>query len=313
MRLSGVDVNLLVALGALLEERNVTHAGLRINMSQPAMSTALARLRTHFDDELLRRTGRTYELTDLGGELLPLVRRALDGVEAVLEPSTVFDPTQSTRLFTISLSDYAMTVLVEPLLALLSEQAPGVRVDMDPIPEQDIDPVTHLMRRDFLISALGYGFPGRRQSVFSDRFVCVVAADNDRLVEGRLGLDDIAVMPHAKASFGFGALTPADRALLEAGVEARVAVTVQGLLSLPFAVTGTDLCAFVPRRLALRCHTALELAIVDVFDEPVELVEAAHWHPSRSKDPSLLWFREVLGQLTEVLREESMEGTAASS
>ncbi len=296
----GVDVNLLVALRALLEERNVTRAGLATNMSQPAMSAALARLRTHYDDELLRRTGRSYELTPLAEQLLPQVTAALDAVARALDPWARFDPTTSTRQFTVSGSDYALAVLVEPLLGVLGQQAPGITVDFDPVPLPGSDMVAHLMRRDVVIGALGFGLPGRRQMVFSDRFVCVVSAANPRLREGRLSLTDLADLPHV-AAFGGQLVTAADEVLLAAGIRPRVEVTVEGLLALPFAVSGTDLCAFVPERLLARAPTTLDLVVAEVPLEDPELAEAAHWHPSRQDDPSVQWLREVLQQVSATL------------
>ena len=296
----GVDVNLLVALRALLQERNVTRAGLAINMSQPAMSAALARLRSHYGDELLQRTGRSYELSPLGEELLPQVTAALDAVAGALDPWARFDPTTSTRRFTVSGSDYALAVLVEPLLSVLSRQAPGVTVDFDPVPTPGSDMLAQLMRRDVMIAALGYGLPGRRQMVFSDRFVCIVAAGNPRLRDGRLTREDLAGLPHV-ATFGGQGVTPADQVLMEAGIQPRIEVTVQGLLALPFAVSGTDLCAFVPERLLDRCPSTLDLAVAEVpLDDP-ELAEAAHWHPSRQSDPSVQWLREVLKEVSAAL------------
>jgi DNA-binding transcriptional LysR family regulator len=296
----GVDVNLLVALRALLEARNVTRAGLAINMSQPAMSAALARLRAHYGDELLQRTGRTYELTPLAEELLPQVREALDTVAAALDPWSRFDPSTSDRRFTVSGSDYALAVLVEPLLRVLRSQAPAVTVDFDPVPRPGSDMVSHLMRRDIVLGAAGYGLPGRRQMVFSDRFVCIVSSDNPRLHGGRLTLDDLAEMPHVSA-FGGELVTPADLVVVEAGIQPRIEVTVQGLLALPFAVSGTDLCAFVPERLLARCPSTLRLAVADVpLDDP-ELAEAAYWHPSRHDDPSVRWLRAVLAEVSALL------------
>ena len=297
----GVDFNLLIALRVLLEERNVTRAAVAANMSQPAMSAALARLRLHYGDELLRRAGRAYELTPMATQLLPEVIATLQTVETALAPWAAFRPATSHRQFTVSGSDYALAVVVEPLLATLGRQAPDVTVDFDPLPAPGSDYEAHLMRRDLLISALGYGMPGHRQVVFSDRFCCVVAADNPRLRDGRLQLEDLAELPFAVASFGTGSLTPADEMLAEAGITPRVEVTVQGLLPLPFAVSGTDLCAFVPERLLRRCPSSLGLVTAEVpLDDP-ELVEAAHWHPSRHADPSVQWLRTVLADVARVL------------
>ncbi|MGY1812594.1 LysR family transcriptional regulator [Blastococcus sp. SYSU D00820] len=298
----GVDFNLLVALRALLEERNVTRAGAVVNMSQPAMSAALARLRAHYGDDLLVRSGRTYDLTPLAAELLPEVTAALGAVAAALDPWAGFDPASTTRRFTVTGSDYALAVVVEPLLAALGRQAPGVTVDFDALPPPGTDLTTHLMRRDLIIGALGHGIPGRRQVVFSDRFVCVVASGNPRVRGGRLDLDDLAALPHATATFGSGtAVTPADELLAETGVQRRIEVTVEGLLALPFAVAGTDLCAFVPERLLQRCPRSLDLQTVQVPMDDPELVEAAHWHPTRHADPSIRWLRDVLTEVSAAL------------
>ena len=299
----GVDFNLLVALRALLAERNVTRAGAAASMSQPAMSAALARLRTHYGDELLVRTGRSYELTPLAAELLPQVTAALDAVAGALDPWATFDAATSTRRFTVSGSDYALAVLLEPLLAVVHRQAPGVTVDFDPIPLPGTDQLAHLLRRDLLIAAMGFDLPGRRQVVFSDRFVCIVSVDNPRLRDGRLTLADVAELPHV-AAFGSSTPTPADAVLAEAGIVPRVEVTVQGLLAVPFTVSGTDLCSFVPERLLERCPDTLRLVVAEVPLEDPELAEVAHWHPSRHADPSVRWLRGVLREVSTALGHE---------
>ena len=138
-RLREVDANLLLSLHALLEERNLTHAGERMTMSQPAMSGALARLRKHFDDELLVRVGRGFELTPLAEQLRPEVAEAIEAAEALLGNQREFDPASSSRRFTVSMSEYAMTVLAEPLTRLLAEQAPACTVALDPI---DVGPTS---------------------------------------------------------------------------------------------------------------------------------------------------------------------------
>ena len=292
--LPGVDLNLAVALAALLEERNVTRAGERVAMSQPAMSAALARLRTHFGDELLHRVGRRYELTPLGAELLPVVRRALAAAEIALGHRAGFDPATSDSHFTVAISDYAITVLAEPLLTTLAARAPHVALDLEPLPPAGSDLPSHLLRCDLMVGPLGYRLPGSRTVVFRDRFVCIVAAGHPRLRDGRLTLEDLAAMSHAALGSGGMDDTPADRLLASLGVRRRVEVTVQGLLPLPLAVSGTDLCAFVPARLAARCRAPLGLVTPEVPFALPELVEAAHWHPSRSGDPALAWLRDLI-------------------
>lgn len=299
----GMDVNLLVALGALLEEQNLTRAGEQIAMSQPAMSGALARLRKYYDDELLIRVGRHYELSPLGQQLLPKVREALGQAARTLAAAQTFDPATSVRTFSISISDYALTVLIDPLLTLLAQRAPGVDVEFDPVPYDPAQLESQLLRRDLIVAGAALGVPGRRQAIFRDRFVCLASRDNPLVHHGSLTLAELSTMPHAVGSFGPHTQTPADRALAEAGVGREAAVTVSGLLPLPFVVSGTDLVAFVPERLALRCLDGLDLQVVTTPLEPVPLIEAAHWHPSTSGEAGLQWLLGLLQEVATTVRQ----------
>ena len=181
MSLGGTDLNLMVALRALLEEGNVTKAGAKIGKSQPAMSTALARLRRHYQDELLVRVGRDYELTPFAKALVPSVQQTMQCVELALDTGQRFDPATSRHAFRIDATDYAITVLAEPLLRRMAEVAPGIRLDFDAIPD-DMHESEHGLRNcDALIGPLGFGFPGSQAPLFRDRFVCVVDPANPRL------------------------------------------------------------------------------------------------------------------------------------
>src|SRR4029453_2309123 len=149
--LRDVDANLLLLLHALLEERNLTHAAARMTMSQPAMSGALGRLRKHFGDDLLTRSGREYELTPFAQQLRPAVADAVEAAEALLGNAREFDPRSSTKQFDVSMSEYAMTVLAEPLIRLLREQAPGCSVSFDSVPPSRDQFEGQLMRRDLIV------------------------------------------------------------------------------------------------------------------------------------------------------------------
>lgn len=304
-RTRDIDYNLLPALLALLEERNVTRASQAANISQTAMSIALGRLRKHYGDELLVRVGRGYELTPLAETLLIEVRGALQAVSAALHPWAEFDAATSTREFTVSGQDYALAVLSAPLLAALGAQAPGVTVRFDPFPPEGTDLLAHLLRRDLLLGALGLGIPGRRQSMFSDVLVGLVAATHPRLCDGALDPAAVATMPYARASFGAKGPTLIDELLSEAGLHPRVRVTVPGLLELPFVISGTDLWAFAPQRLTRLCPSSLNVIAVDVPVEPVHMVEAAYWHPTRQEDPGHQWLRSVLTQVCLGLDEQA--------
>src|SRR6476469_4673095 len=126
--LASLDLNLLVSLDALLQERSVTKAAARMGLSQPALSASLARLRRHFGDELLTRVGNDYRLTPLAVQLTELVRIALAGAERVFAAQPTFDPASSTREFVVLVSDYVIVTLGDTIAQLLMTEAPHTRL-----------------------------------------------------------------------------------------------------------------------------------------------------------------------------------------
>jgi DNA-binding transcriptional LysR family regulator len=297
--ISGLDLNLLVALEALLEDRNVTRAGERINMSQPTMSSALARLRLHFGDELLVRSGRRYQLTPAAERLLPTVQEALRQVERTLTRTLEFDPLTSARRFSVALSGYSIAVLSEPLLRQVRELAPGVRLELWPIALSIQEADRGLLQHDLLIAPVGFRPGGQPEVIFRDRFVCVVDPGNPRLADGRLSLQDLAVLPHAAATLPHAELDPVGPVLEELGVAREVHVTTAGWLPLPFVVAGTDLVATVPERLARQVAAAARVVVAEPPFGRVELVEAAWWHPMRAADPALAWLHDIVIRAAE--------------
>lgn len=296
-----VDVNLLVVLDAILNERNLTRAGDVLGMTQPAVSGALARLRQQFDDPLLVRDGRSFELTSKGEELIPLVTEAMTEVSRLLDLSPVFDPATSSRTFMISGSDYALAQMTPILLDLLETQAPGVHIEFDYLPLDARVSVDDLLRRDVLIAGAGAGLPGKKQSLFSDRFVCIADASNSEISSGSLSIDALGSLRHVRSSFGEGVTTLIDEMLVQAGITPNVAMSAPGFLPIPHLVAGTPFVAHVPERLALAAQNALGLAIVETDVKGPTLVEAAHWHPSKTNDPALVWLVALLRQAAERL------------
>jgi DNA-binding transcriptional LysR family regulator len=288
---AGIDLNLLAVLGALLEHRNVTRAGERLRLSQPTMSGALARLRQHFGDELLVRSGREYQLTPLASGLLPAVREALGQVERTLSVPAEFDPATSGRRFSIAISAQSILAL-SGLLARVHELAPGVRLDTWPITTTLLETDQSLLGYDVLIGPEGFRADGDPEVVLRDRVVYVADPANPWLRDGRLAVEDLAVLPHAAARLPQAALVTA--ALARLGVTPRVVATSGGWLPLPFLVAGTDLVAAVPERLASRVSAAAGVTLVEPPFGVVELVEAAWWHPMHATDPALTWLRGII-------------------
>lgn len=299
-RSGGPDLNLLVPLEALLEERNLTHAGHRLNTSQPAMSEILARLRRHYDDELLHRVGRTYELTPFARRLLPQVRAALEQAGRFTGSAVDFAPADSTRAFSVVSSDYALAILVEPLLKRLEAVAPGIRVDFEPLPYQFGDTGHRVLDRDVMVAPVDIGVPGLHRALFSDRFVCIADRNNPRLREGRLTRDDLEQLPHAVANTKDQPGEPRSRVMSELGLDCTVDVVCHSHLPLPFVVSGTDLLAFVPERLARLCDPELDVVVVEIPLPEITFTEAVHWHPYHVNDPGLRW---LIGVLVDVARE----------
>lgn len=305
MALGGTDLNLLRALQAILEEANVTRAGERLGMSQPAMSGALAKLRRRFDDELLVRTGRDYEITPLARELLPEVQDAMRLMNEALGVAAGFDPATSDRVFRLTMSDYAISVLLEPLLTRVSALAPGVRLTVDHLMPAMSASERVIIDYDAMVAPLGYGFVGRCAPLWRDRMVCLLSADNPRARRGPLTLADLEEMPHAEANLGPGTLTPVGRVLGELSVARRVQVMVHGWLPIPFVVEGSDLIAIAPERLVQQhIRPGGPLVAMEPPFGRVLLVEGYWYAAARLHDPAARW---LFAQLDEIGRSLSLQ------
>jgi len=296
-----LDLNLVVVLDALLAERNLTRAGELVGMTQPAVSGALSRLRDLLDDPLLVREGRGFTLTPFAESLMPAVADCMVEVHRVFEVLPEFDPMTSTRTFLVSASDYVLSELTSPLLSILQREAPHTSIEFDGLPMEDIVSPVDLLRRDITIAATGRGVPGKRASLFSDRFVCVVDAANPALRDGALSLTALHGLRHVRSVFGPHASTHIDDMLSAAEITPRVAVNVEGFMQVPFAVTKTPWVGWVPERTARRYADQLGLTIARTEIAPSVLVEAAHWHPSKSSDPALTWLVSQLRAASELV------------
>ena len=301
MNLAGLDMNLVVALRALLTERNVTRAGERIGLSQPAMSAALARLRRHFGDELLARKGGGYELTALGAVLLDRTEVACEMLERVFGSQPRFDPAREEREFVLLCSDYVAAVFGDLLAREVSAQAPGVRITFRQIPVTAIDdPGAVLSTVDGLF--LPYGIIGGLPAVelFSDHWLCLVAEDNTEVGES-ITLGQLATLPWAVYQRATDAPVALQLSML--GVEPRMQVSVDSFHLLPAMVAGTRRVAMIHALLAARLGLGNDsgsasgygqgIRLLDCPFDAVPVREALWWHPVHTHDPGHLWLRET--------------------
>jgi DNA-binding transcriptional LysR family regulator len=310
MALGGTDLNLLVALKVLLEEGNVTRAGQRLDLSQPAMSAALARLRRRFDDELLVRAGRDYELTPYARDLLPEVQRAVRLMGRALHLEDEFDPASSDKTFRLAMSDYAVAVVHEPLVRIVGAAAPGVRLVFEPLGPDLRTSDRPLLDYHALIAPMGFGLPGRSRALWRDRMVVVADRHNPRLDDGALTLADLAELPHAVATFGPGILTPVDRVFGELGIDRRIALQVSGFLPLPFVIESTEMVAVVPEKLArILLRSGGDVVLVEPPFGEVVLAEGYRFATDRLSDPAHRWLFARLDELATELELSSPSGS----
>lgn len=293
MRFNKLDLNLLVALNALLTERNTSRAGERIHLSQPAMSNALARLREYFEDDLLVQQGRQFILTPRAESLVEPVREVLMSIESTIATKPVFEPATASKVFSVVLSDFTMTVFIPELIRHLYTSAPGVRLDLRMLNDT---PVAQLEETgaDLLIIPSQYvseEHPSAR--LFRETYLCVTWEEN-QLVRDELTFESYLSCGHVVAQYSTGFKAAAfDSWFLERfGVKRRVEVTAPTLAALPSLVVGTNRIATVHRRLAERAAQFLPIKIwAAPLDIPV-LEQTMQWHRHRSNDPALLWLRE---------------------
>lgn len=289
---TGLDLNLVLALRALLEERNVTRAGQRVGLSQPAMSAALGRLRRHFDDDLLARTGNAYELTPLGAALLDRTVSACDLLERVFTSQTGFDPVTERREFTLVTSDYGLSVFGVPLARILHREAPGVRLRFEQTGVKTVESAAETLARvDGLLLPHGVITDFPAVELFQDSWVCLVAEDHPD-VSGQISLADLARLPWAVYQRTHDA--PVARQLSMLGIEPRVEVSVQSFQLLPALVEGTSRVALVQERLALQASQRHAVTVLPCPFEAVPVREAMWWHPMHTRDAGHAWFREVV-------------------
>jgi LysR family nod box-dependent transcriptional activator len=294
MNLHRLDLNLLVALDALLAERSITRAAQRLHLSPSATSGALARLRTYFGDDLLSQEGRRMVPTPLGESLQASVRDCLLHVQATVDVRPHFDPALSTRKFTLMMSDYVSAILIPPVLQRIQSEAPGVVMELLANSSQ---PWAVLDRgeADFLI--IPQNFMRREhpsEVLFEDEFVCVCWAGNKQIGES-ITAEQFLEMSHVIARIGTERPPTVDGWFFERfGHVRRVGVVAMNFTSVPQLLVGTTRIALMHRRLALTCMEALPIRILPAPFQMPRLVEVIQWHKYRDADPGRIWLHTLL-------------------
>ncbi len=290
MNLAAIDLNLLTAFEALLEERNVTRAGQRIGLAQPSMSSALTRLRALFSDELFIRTAAGMQPTARALALARPIGEALAQIRQTLAPDTAFDPATARRRLTIAVTDYGDLVVVPALVALLRQEASGIDLIVRPIGDAAAS-LAALARGD-IDALIGGHLPDSprivRRRLFEEDFVCIC----DKAHAVPLTPDAYLRLPHALFSSAGGDGSPGvvDDILAMEGRKRRVAVTLAHVVAVPFAVAGTDLVATMARRVAGRFAGIAGVTLMPLpYDAPPFAIDLLHGRRAVT-DPALAWF-----------------------
>ena len=239
VNLLDLDLNLLVALDALLTERSVTRAAEVLHRSQPALSASLKRLRRQFGDDLLVRVGNGHELTPLAAQLKSRVSMVLADIERVFASRARFDAAASTREFVILTSDYGQTMLGRFVATQLAHEAPGVRVRFRPLSDGAITEAEDSLRAvDGFILPHGFVHDLPHLDAYTDRWVILADRDNTA-IGATVRLDELSTVDWVLPFHRQGSHVPAVRQLQLLGVDLHVAVAVEGFVSLPLFVAGT--------------------------------------------------------------------------
>ncbi len=304
MNFATFDLNLLRVLDALLREGSTVRAGARIGLSQPAVSSALNRLRHALGDELFLRRGQGLQPTDFAKSLEIPVRETLDRLEEMLSGMAEFDPAQADVRFKLSGSDFFAELLMPQLAATLSQRAPAMRVQLvDLVPDSYVDTLERYEVDMALIPATTLPHWVDHQPVFRSGFSVIARAGHPRF--GHAGLVPGDIVPlDLFCDLGHVLFSPegklkalGDAALARVGRERRVVMTLPVFSGVYRAVSESDLIALIPHQLALRIAPIMGL---EIYRPPMPIDPALIimiWHRRSSANPAHRWLRELIAEI----------------
>lgn len=297
MRFKGLDLNLLVAFDVLIETQSVSRAAEKLNLSQPAVSAALSRLRDYFGDPILVVHGKRMHPTSYAESLLPQVHACLRSAEALIATTTSFDPETSKRTFRLVSSDFATTAILVPLVQRLAQIAPSVRIDIA-APEHNVTEDLDKGKVDMLIipeEHISSSHPA--ELLFEERHV-VVGCRSNPLFSAPITEEIFFAAGHVAVSFGrhrqsaFG-----DQHLEALGRNRNVEIVTSSFTVIPWFVMDTPRLALMHERLARKMAGLFPIAVAPLpFAFPI-MREMMQFHSARRADDGLAWLRAHLDAL----------------
>ncbi len=293
MRLKGLDLNQLICLDALLMEQNVSRVADQLHLSQSAVSWTLARLREHFEDQLLVPVGRSMTLTDFAKELREPLREFMQHARALEQRRPAQQPRDFDRVIRIVASDATQSICLSEAIRNTTVDAPKLRFDLLPVTEHSS---TDLKRGEIDLLCAGQGMmveaPG--ETLFEDSFCCI-AWDESTVLDAPLSQSHYLSLDHVSVKWGALRATTNDSAsAIMESLKRREAVTASQFSSIPELLIGTDRIATVPTLLAkkMALHWPLAVSACPIVFESVQV--RAYWRSTLDSDPALIWFRRLL-------------------
>jgi len=294
INLAGIDLNLLVVFDALMAEQNVTRAGERLGLSQPATSNALARLRHLLNDDLFIRSSAGLRPTPMAIALQQQFRPALQQIQTALLEQTPFDPATSDRTFAIGMSDYGEFTLLPHLMQRIQALAP--RVSMQ-IRSGDRQKLLTLLDNGDIDLACGV-FPERmaghrEQHLFQETYVCV-CRQHHPVIQDTLSLDEYLAVSHLLISVKEDRTGRVDALLAQQNLKRHIALSIPHFLTAPFILAQTDLVATLAQRVALTFaqHQPLKRLPLPLPLEGFSM--KMRWHRTTETSPDCQWLRALV-------------------
>ncbi len=289
--LRGVDLNLLTVFDAVMQEQNITRAAHNLNMSQPAVSNAVARLKVMFNDELFMRHGRGIQPTQRARQLFGPVRQALQLVRNEL-PSSIFAAQTSSRLFKLAICSPSDVRFAPNILTGIGEQAPNIRLHLDAEFDANLNEKMRFQEVDFVIDYARFEEQGFSSTeIFNDELVVVAASSHPRISDA-ISEQELLSEKHAKLSKLNGMRSFSEQAYK--GLECSAAYMGTSLSNVLYVVSQSELITVAPRWLVENLSDRLDLKVMDFPLENNKIGGFLSWHESSEKDRGHIWMRDQL-------------------
>jgi DNA-binding transcriptional LysR family regulator len=298
VNINALDLNLLIALKALLDEQHVTRAAEKVGLSQPAMSRALGRLRVMFKDPLLVKGASGMSLTSRARELYQPLQNILGDIGQLMTAPT-FVPSEMTGEIVIATRDYEMAAILPQAIKAINEEAPGISIRIMPLSGDDLSPLER-HEVDFVVAGTDRKSSTlSRKTLFTDNFVCVVSAEQS-VAKKKLTMESYLAMRHCIISFSEFRSGIVDSALAKMGLERKAVVTIPQFLAASHIVANSDLILTIPKRLGKLFVESNQFLPLDLpFDVPSFSIYI-YWHIRNENNPMHTWIRNKFLAVSEI-------------